>query len=106
LKSAKENVRLQQRFLQVLFPMPRDAPVIKTSYASILNRIYLRKITKLKLKSETEIKYRHLFFDLDHTLWDFDTNSRQTLEELFQTMQLKEKGVEDFDLFHKNYLVP
>ncbi|HUM97204.1 MAG TPA: YjjG family noncanonical pyrimidine nucleotidase [Chitinophagaceae bacterium] len=51
------------------------------------------------------MKYRHLFFDLDHTLWDFDTNSRQTLEELFQTMQLKEKGVEDFDLFHKNYLV-
>ncbi len=27
--------------------------------------------------------YRHLFFDLDHTLWDFDTNSRATLEELF-----------------------
>jgi putative hydrolase of the HAD superfamily len=27
-------------------------------------------------------KYKHLFFDLDHTLWDFEANSRQTLEEL------------------------
>lgn len=53
---------------------------------------------------KSEIKYRHLFFDLDHTLWDFEANSRQTLEELFQTMGLKEKGVENFDQFHKNYL--
>jgi putative hydrolase of the HAD superfamily len=51
------------------------------------------------------MKYRHLFFDLDHTLWDFDTNSRLTLEELYHTLELKAKGVHDFDLFHKNYLV-
>lgn len=51
------------------------------------------------------MKYRHLFFDLDHTLWDFDTNSRQTLEELYHALSLKDKGVHDFDLFHKNYLV-
>lgn len=51
------------------------------------------------------MKYKHLFFDLDHTLWDFEANSRQTLEEMYHTMQLKDKGVHDFDLFHKNYLV-
>src|ERR1043165_8103359 len=51
------------------------------------------------------MKYRHLFFYLDHTLWDFDTNSRLTLEELYHSLELKEKGVHDFDLFHKNYLV-
>ncbi len=50
------------------------------------------------------MKYRHLFFDLDHTLWDFDTNSRHTLHELYQSLQLEERGVNDFDLFHKNYL--
>src|SRR5580698_524571 len=49
--------------------------------------------------------YHHLFFDLDHTLWDFDANSRLTLEELYQTFGLKQRGVWDFDLFHKNYLV-
>jgi FMN phosphatase YigB (HAD superfamily) len=21
------------------------------------------------------MKYKHIFFDLDHTLWDFETNS-------------------------------
>lgn len=51
------------------------------------------------------MKYKHLFFDLDHTLWDFEANSRHTLEELYHSMQLKEIGVDDFDLFHKNYLL-
>ena len=50
------------------------------------------------------MKYRHLFFDLDHTLWDFDTNSRHTLRELYLSMDLAQKGVNDFDLFIKNYL--
>jgi putative hydrolase of the HAD superfamily len=49
--------------------------------------------------------YRHLFFDLDHTLWDFDANSRQALEVLYQRLELKSKGIHDFDLFHHNYLV-
>ncbi|HYM93677.1 MAG TPA: YjjG family noncanonical pyrimidine nucleotidase [Chitinophagaceae bacterium] len=50
------------------------------------------------------MKYRHLFFDLDHTLWDFEANARVTLAELYDTLDLKKKGVSDFDLFHKNYL--
>ena len=51
------------------------------------------------------MKYKHLFFDLDHTLWDFETNSRFTLDELYDSMELKAKGVDDFDRFHKTYLV-
>lgn len=51
------------------------------------------------------MKYRHLFFDLDHTLWDFNTNSRQTLEEIHAAMDLQSRGVDDFALFHRNYLV-
>jgi len=51
------------------------------------------------------MKYRHLFFDLDHTLWDFDANSRQALEELYHEFRLSGRGVADFDQFHKNYLV-
>lgn len=31
----------------------------------------------------------HIFFDLDRTLWDFDTNSRLTLIELFQKFKLE-----------------
>jgi putative hydrolase of the HAD superfamily len=50
------------------------------------------------------MKYKHLFFDLDHTLWDFEANSRLTLAEMYQNMQLEKRGINDFDLFHKNYL--
>ena len=50
------------------------------------------------------MKYRHLFFDLDHTLWDFEANARVTLLELYQSMLLEKRGINDFDLFHKNYL--
>jgi putative hydrolase of the HAD superfamily len=49
-------------------------------------------------------QYKHLFFDLDHTLWDFDANARLTLEQLHIDFRLPEKGIHDFDLFHKNYL--
>ena len=51
------------------------------------------------------MKYKHLFFDLDHTLWDFDANSRLTLHELYHSFELEQKGVDNFELFHKNYLV-
>lgn len=50
------------------------------------------------------MKYRHLFFDLDHTLWDFEENARVTLLELYNTLQLEQRGVHDFGLFHKNYM--
>ena len=35
-------------------------------------------------------KYEHLFFDLDHTLYDFEANSIETLNELFVTHHLSE----------------
>lgn len=38
-------------------------------------------------------RYRHLFFDLDHTLWDFRTNSREVLLELHAEMQLVDLGI-------------
>lgn len=47
--------------------------------------------------------YKDLFFDLDHTLWDFETNSRETLKELYSLNKLGERGVEDFDVFFERY---
>jgi putative hydrolase of the HAD superfamily len=38
-------------------------------------------------------KYRHLFFDLDHTLWDFRTNSRAVLIELHAELGMEERGI-------------
>ena len=42
-------------------------------------------------------RYAHLFFDLDHTLWDFETNSRHTLRELHEAEKLTDQGVEDVE---------
>lgn len=50
------------------------------------------------------MKYKYIFFDLDHTLWDFDANAKATLQQLHIDLNLVEKGVHDFDLFHRNYL--
>ena len=43
--------------------------------------------------------YKHLFFDLDHTLWDFDTNAKETLHELFLEFELNKKATPSFDIF-------
>lgn len=48
---------------------------------------------------------KHIFFDLDKTLWDFETNSRSALEELYHHHQLASHGVHDFDLFFQEYSV-
>ena len=49
--------------------------------------------------------YKHLFFDLDHTLWDFNANARLTLEELYHSMDLNALGILDFELFYASYLL-
>lgn len=45
----------------------------------------------------------HLFFDLDHTLWDFQSNSRETLKELFHDLELDKHGVQDLHDFIRVY---
>lgn len=48
-------------------------------------------------------RYKHIFFDLDRTLWDFDRNASETLEELFHETGLVRKGIPGFDLFLSRY---
>ncbi len=49
--------------------------------------------------------YQHLFFDLDHTIWDFEMNSKETLLDLHQKYALENKGITDFDGFYDLYSV-
>lgn len=48
-------------------------------------------------------QYAHLFFDLDHTLWDFRGNSRETLRELHDLEKLSALGVAQVDEFIEVY---
>jgi putative hydrolase of the HAD superfamily len=48
-------------------------------------------------------KYKHLFFDLDRTLWDFETNSVMALEEIFYKRNIGVLYQVDFHDFHEFY---
>ena len=48
--------------------------------------------------------YKHIFFDLDHTLWDFERNAEETKREMFETFKLKERGIPDYETFREMYI--
>lgn len=50
------------------------------------------------------MKYQHLFFDLDHTLWDFDANAKESLAELYKFFKLESKAIGVFNQFYSVYL--
>lgn len=51
------------------------------------------------------MRYETIFFDLDHTLWDFKTNSFEALTELAHKYKLTEKGVASVHAFIDEYLL-
>ena len=48
---------------------------------------------------------KHIFFDLDRTLWDFETNSHETLLELCNDYNLKKKGILNYEEFINTYKI-
>jgi putative hydrolase of the HAD superfamily len=48
---------------------------------------------------------KHIFFDLDHTIWDFDRNAEETLLELYQQHKLQELGLSSPEAFILNYTI-
>lgn len=47
--------------------------------------------------------YKHIFFDLDHTLWDYDRNVSESLSELYLVYKLQEQGIPTFDHFFASF---
>ncbi len=62
------------------------------------------------LKSKRDIvkhnilKYQDIFFDLDHTLWDFDANAKESLKEIYGYFNLQSKAIGDFQQFYTIYI--
>ncbi len=46
--------------------------------------------------------YKHILFDLDNTIWDFETNSKQSLQEVYGIYQL-DASFDSFDHFYGLY---
>lgn len=42
-------------------------------------------------------QYKHIFFDLDRTLWDFEKNSKEALLEIFQQFKISKQGHKAID---------
>lgn len=51
----------------------------------------------------TKQKYKHIFIDLDRTLWDFERSAQQTFEEIYRKHNLKERGIPSLEEFDKFY---
>jgi YjjG family noncanonical pyrimidine nucleotidase len=49
--------------------------------------------------------YSCVFFDLDHTLWDYETNCKEALQELYHSYGLNNFGVPSFHDFHTSFNV-
>jgi putative hydrolase of the HAD superfamily len=49
--------------------------------------------------------YKHIFFDLDHTLWDFEQNSKEALHEIFSAFNLQQllqcSFIEFIEVYHQ-----
>lgn len=45
-------------------------------------------------------EYKCIFFDLDHTLWDYECNSRETLADLHNSFGLGDRGIPFDDFFN------
>ena len=47
--------------------------------------------------------YKHIFFDLDRTLWDFDAAAEVAFERIYEKYGLKQRGVPSAHDFHMVY---
>lgn len=47
----------------------------------------------VSLYNKKRLMIKHIFFDLDHTIWDFDRNAEETLTELYEQYALQKLGI-------------
>ncbi len=56
------------------------------------------------MSTPTKKQYKDIFFDLDHTIWDFDTNAKLSVFEMFDELQLEKIVEVDAETFYPVYL--
>lgn len=57
----------------------------------------------IQLKPLFTQKPKHIFFDLDNTLWDHRKNAYLTLKEIYKREKVEQKHSIDFEDFHREY---
>lgn len=51
------------------------------------------------------MNYKHLFFDLDHTLWDFEKNSAECLADIYEVFKFKDLKISTLNDFQNEFSV-
>jgi putative hydrolase of the HAD superfamily len=55
------------------------------------------------LKNQLLKNYKHIFFDLDHTLWDFEKNTTEAIEEIYKIFHFSNWSTFTFNDFIKAF---